>query len=127
MPYPTLVDGLGLDGLAEGINPGLLQGRKLKWFGQTANTSAGNVANQGLGTVSLPALGANTSGTVVIGDGLIGATSILLLCPNSKGDATAGRGVFAWVESVGAGTATIGYRCAAAMSGAWDLHYLVLN
>jgi hypothetical protein len=50
---------------------------KISAAGQTGNTSAANVANQGIGTVALPALAAATSGTVTVTDARITTASII--------------------------------------------------
>ena len=131
MPFPSAVDGLGVDTLGEGINAGVLTGRKLKWFGQTAGVAAGNVANQGIGTVALPALAAGAVGTVVVGDTLVTTNSLILLTSKigPLGDATTSRGVIVWVESVNNGVGfTLGYLSpSAAMANPWACHYLVVN
>lgn len=61
---------------------------------QTVNKVAGNVANQGIGTVALPALAAGAVGTVTISDTWIHTESIIF-CQVKRGTTTAVAGAVA--------------------------------
>ena len=128
----SAVHGIGFDNdLQPTPNPGVLPGMTFKVLGQTSNLAAGNAANQQTGTVALPALAAGTVGTVVVPNTLVTATTSLVLLTariGPLGDATAARGVLVWIESVGAGTFTIGYLSPSAlMANPWACHYYIVN
>lgn len=115
-------------------NPGMNSGRRLKWFGQTVNKATGNVANQQIGTADLPAIAAGATSTVVVSNSLVTANSLIFLSVANEttagafaGDTTAGRCVDAWIESVAAGTFTIGYHATALMSTDWSCYFLIIN
>ena len=107
------------------VNPGIAPGNKFKMLGQTGSSSSNSVANQGCGWVALGQLAAATRGTVTITDSLITTASGIEVTPYGKGDTTGV--VAAWVQSVAAGSAVIGYYAIAAMTAAWDLWYSVTN
>lgn len=76
--YLSDVDGIGYDNPANATpNPGVLPGRKLKMLGQAGNTVASNVANQGVGTVAVPALAAGATTTLTITDSTITTASLI--------------------------------------------------
>ena len=129
MQVLTAVDGIGLDDdTARGSQPGVLPNFKLKWLGQAANTAAGNVANQGIGTVGLPALGAGAEGTVTVTDSLITASSLVFVTVvNANGDTTAGARVTADVRMPASGSVVVHYKTDQAMSAAWAAWYWVVN
>lgn len=132
---PLPVAGLGIDdNTATNPNPGVLSGKKFKVLGQTSNNSNGTVANQQIGSAPLASLAAGASGTVVVSNSLVTANSIILVSVSNEvaagtfgGDVTAGKSVNAWIESVAAGTFTIGYHSAALMSGNWTAWFLIFN
>lgn len=136
MAVITPIDGISVDQLGSNApNPGLSPGRSWNVFGQTHNQSGSSVANQAEGTVSLPAIAAGASGTVTIANSLITGNSLVLLtvvnmpAAGGAGDATANRGVSAWIDSIAAGTMTIGYRNDGQniMSQAWSCNYRITN
>lgn len=107
----------------------ILPGEKLFFSGQTANTAAGNVANQGIGTVALPVITAGTTGTVTISDTQIRTTSIVMLTVKQgpTPDATAGRGICVTLQAPGTGSVVVEYTPLVNMAQAWALHYHVWN
>ena len=86
---PTEVEGLVNDSATTGssqnvaYNVGVAAGRELIYAGQTANTSAANVANQAIGTFQIPSGTANGT-AITVPNTLVGANSIIMLqlCQN---------------------------------------------
>jgi hypothetical protein len=146
--YTTPVDGIVLSGVpipsTNGVatpvwpNPGVEAGRKFCIPGQTVNKVTGGVANQQAGTALLSSAGgtvtAGSTNTVVVANTLVTAASVVFLTAANEdtngtfgGDGTAGRGMAVWLESVGAGTLTIGFRPAANMAADWSCNYLIVT
>lgn len=99
-------------------------------LGQPANTVAGNVANQAIGTLAVPAVALNVVGTIALSNSLITANSFIFLTTRKVGtDAGTGRGPLAFVDALAAGSATIGIRAGgtAVPVSAWVVHYLIIN
>jgi hypothetical protein len=136
---PSVVDGIGYDdNTATAPNPGVMSGKKLKILGQTVNKATGNIANQQAGTALLSSSGgtilANSVNTVVVSNSLVTANSLIFLTAANEvgagtfgGDATAGRGMDVWIESVGSGTFTIGYNPRANLAQDWSVNYFIIN
>lgn len=102
----------------------------LKALGQTANTVAGNVANQAIGTLAVPAIAVNVVGTIALSNTLITANSFIFLSVRKVGtDSSTSRGPVAWVDAIGAGTATIGVKAEdlAISASVYVVHYLIIN
>lgn len=102
----------------------------LKVNGQTANTVAGNVANQAIGTLAVPAIAVNVVGTIALSNTLITANSFIFLSVRKVGtDSSTSRGPVAWVDAIGAGTATIGVKAEdlAISASVYVVHYLIIN
>lgn len=112
-------------------NLGIRQSKPyLKALGQTANTVAGNVANQPVGTLAVPAIALNVVGTITLTNSLITANSFIFLTTRKVGtDANTGRGPTAFVDAQAAGSATIGVRAGgtAVAVSTWVVHYLIIN
>jgi hypothetical protein len=128
--YISVVDGIGYDDMkANGPNPGVLPGHKLKWLGQTGNTASGSVADQGIGTVALPPIAAGATGSITITDARITAASLIFVSVKDgpTPDTAAGRGVVAWAKAPTMGQVVVNYTPLATMANAWALHYWVVN
>src|SRR4051812_44549439 len=83
----------------------------LKALGQTANTVAGNVANEPVGTLAVPAIAINVIGTITLTNSLITANSfIFTTCRKVGTDASTARGPVVWVDALASGSATIGVK-----------------
>lgn len=112
-------------------NLGMRDGKPyLKALGQTSNTAAGNVANQPLGTVAVPAIAINVIGTVAVTNTLITANSIVMLTPRKVGtDASTARGPVVWIDALAAGSMTIGVKAQGVAIGVstYVVHYLIIN
>jgi|GEM_PF-3444853 len=134
MSARTLVDGIDLDDITAGItHPGLRSGRKWKYHGQTGNTVALNIANQGVGTGALPALAAGATGTITITNSLI-TTLSLIFCQVKIGTTTAAAGAVATVltqlRAPAAGSCVVDVTnlgSAAMLATDYVLHYWVVN
>src|SRR4051812_18247964 len=114
--YATAVEGIGIDDIkGQPAHPTLRKNRKWKYTGTTTTGVAGAAANQALGFVTLPALGAGASGTVTYTNSLITANSVIKAWTQlgPVADATAGREVNVWLESRTGGSCVIGYHTAA--------------
>jgi len=131
----SAVDGIGYKDLTSiaGAQPGLLAGRKFYFLGQTDNRIASNVANQGIGTVALPALAAGATGTVTITDSLITFLSIVLLTVK-RGTTTPAAGALAAITVSGqqpsSGSVVVDIRnngSVATLATDYVLHYLATN
>jgi hypothetical protein len=101
--------------------------------GQTGNTVANNVANQGIGTVALPALTSGATGTVTITDSRITASSLIWITVK-RGTTTPAAGALAGIvadlQAPGSGSCVVDLRnagTAATLSTDYVLHYLVVN
>lgn len=133
--WVTYVDYLEFDADPSGTAParpnlGMADGKPyLKALGQPLNTVAGNVANQPVGTLAVPALTAATVATIALTNTLITANSFIFLNVRRVGaDTATGRGPQAWVDVQAAGSATIGVRSTvAAAVSLYVVHYLIIN
>lgn len=102
----------------------------LKSLGQTANTVAGNVANQWVGTAAVPAIAINVIGTVVVTNSLVTANSFIFTQTRKVGtDASTARGPVTWIDAQAAGTVTIGVKAqgVAIGTGIYVVHYWIVN
>jgi len=140
--WPTPVDYLELDadpssnasnGNFELSRPNLgMRDHKpyLKALGQPVNVVAGNVANQPVGTLAVPAIAVNVIGTAVLTNSLITANSFILTQVRKVGtDTSTARGPVTWTDALAAGSATIGVKAqgVAITAGVYVLHYLIIN
>lgn len=113
-------------------NLGMRDGKPyLKALGQPANTVAGNIANQPVGTLAVPAIATlNTIGTITLTNSLITINSFIFLSVRKVGaDASTARGPFAFIDALSAGSATIGVKAdtVAVAVGIYVVHYLIIN
>jgi len=112
-------------------NLGIREGKPyLKALGQTANTVAGNVADQPIGTLAVPAIAVNVIGTIVLTNSLITANSFILTQPRKVGtDNSTARGPVTWTDALSAGSATIGVKAqgVAIAVNIYVVHYLIIN
>lgn len=102
----------------------------LKALGQTANTVAGNVANQPVGTLAVPAIAINVIGTITLSNSLITANSFIFTQTRKVGtDSSTARGPVTWVDALSAGSATIGVKAqgVAIAVSIYVVHYLIIN
>jgi len=124
---PTALEGIQLDSTAPNNqptpNPCIAANRQLCVAGQTANTSGGNVANQQVGTFSIPAGTAN-GGTVAVANTLVGANSLVFLQVRGNGGTITTVGVTALTAGTGF-TATV--YASGATTGAVDCWYWIVN
>lgn len=112
-------------------NLGMRDGKPyLKALGQTANTVAGNVANQPVGTFAIPATAIAVVGTVVVSNTLVTANSIIMCSTRRVGtDSSTARGPNIWVDALAAGSVTFGFRSqgVAIAVSTYVGHYLIIN
>lgn len=123
-------DGMGFtDPKKTIIHPGVTSGRVPHALGQEgkAATPSALVANEFLGSVSLPAVNQGVVGTVTVTNTLYTVNGLLFLTVvNGNNDATANLAVLAWVQNkaVGGGQFSIGYTpLGANMASAWWCNY----
>lgn len=123
-------DGMGFtDPKRPVIHPGVASGRVPHALGQEtkAATPAALLANEFLGSVSLPAINQGVVGLVTVTNTLYTVNGELFLAVvNGNNDATASLAVIAWVADRVAGTNqfTIGYMpLGANMASAWWCNY----
>ncbi len=123
---PTSLEGIQNDSTAANNqpapNPCVAANRQLCVAGQTANTSAGNVANQQVGTFSIPA-GTASGGTVAVANTLVGANSLVFLQVRGNGGTISEIAVTA----VAAGTFTVTVYASGATTSAVDCWYWIVN
>lgn len=135
--YPSPVDGIWYEDVTAATHtgapyPGTAPGVKYLALGQTGNTVATNVANQGIGTVACPALSAGAVGTVTISDSLITANS-LIFCTVRRGTTTPASGAYCMVRDVMTPTSSsvvvnvVNLGSAATLSTDEQLFYMVVN
>lgn len=85
IPGPGGLDTWWVDDLQSPTpNPMLRPGTKLASQGQTSNTSAGNVANMGIGTMAVGAMNPGDVTSVIINDTTI-TTKSLIFCTLGQG------------------------------------------
>jgi hypothetical protein len=112
-------------------NLGMRDGKPyLKALGQPANTVAGNVADQPVGTLAVPAISINVIGTITLTNALVTANSLIFLTPRKVGtDSSTARGPVCWVDALSAGSATIGVKAqgVAISVSIYVVHYLIIN
>lgn len=102
----------------------------LKCLGQTANTVAGDAANNWVGTVAVPAIAVGVVGTATITNSLITANSFIFLSARKVGtDASTARGPIIWTDALAAGSATVGIRAqgVAIAVSTYVVHYWIVN
>lgn len=124
------VDGIGFKNMTDPTpRTGILAGRGWNAHGQTANTSAADVANQIVGTVSLPAVNALATGTATITNSLITTLSLIFVTVKlgATADSGAGRGLCVQLQAPAAGSCVVEYTPLINMVNAWSLHYWVIN
>lgn len=123
---PTALEGIQLDATAPNNqpapNPCIASGRELCYAGQASNTSAGNVANQAVGTFSIPA-GTAAGGTIVVSNTLVGPNSLVFTQLRGNGGTIAEVAVTA----VAAGTFTVTVYASGATMAAVDCWYWIVN
>lgn len=112
-------------------NLGMRQNKPyLKALGQTANTVAGNVANQPIGTLAVPAISVGVLGTIALSNTLITANSMIFVsCRRVGTDSSTSRGPTVFVDAQSTGSATIGVRAqgVAIAVNIYVVHYLIIN
>ncbi len=124
---PTALEGLQLDSTAPNNqpapNPCIAANRQLCVAGQASNTSGGNVANQQVGTFSIPA-GTASGGAVVVPNALVGPNSLVFLQLRGNGGTISTVGVTA----LSAGTGfTVTVYASGATTAAVDCWYWIVN
>lgn len=123
---PTALEGVQQDSTAvsnqPAPNPCIASGRELCFAGQTSNASASNVANQAVGTFSIPNGTANGA-TVQVNNSLVGAGSLVFL--QLRGNGGTIQGVAA--TAVAAGSFTITIYASGATIAAVDCWFWVVN
>ncbi len=124
---PTAIEGLQMDSTAPNNqptpNPCIAAGRQLCVAGQTANTSAGSVANQQVGTFSIPA-GTASGGMVAVPNTLVGAGSLVFLQVRGNGGTITTVAVTALTAGTGFTVTVYG---SGATTSAVDCWYLIVN
>lgn len=123
---PTALEGVQQDSTVisnqPAPNPCIASGRELCFAGQTSNTSAGNVANQAVGTFSIPNGTANGA-TVQVNNSLIGANSMVFVQLRGNGGTIQGVAVTA----VAAGSFTVSVYASGNTTAAVDCWFWVVN
>lgn len=117
-------DSFGVSGFSATPNACIKKGRQLNFAGQTANTSASNVANQAVGTVKIPS-GTADGGSITITNSLIGATSLIVL--QVKGSSGKKLMLDNVVPASGSATFTVRTADAAATTADCDVWYWIVN
>jgi len=126
---PTEIDGLKEDSRTSGSlpahNPVVATGRALCWEGQTSNTSAGNVANQQVGTFAVPSGTASGTTLTAVANTQVGTNSLIEIL-GIKGDP--GVLVVCVVTGRTNGTSfTVKVYTNGATTAAVDVHYRITN
>lgn len=130
----TWVPGIGVrDSDAFFVQFTFLTGHKLDFLAQTASAAASSAANQGVGTVTVPALSAGATGNLTITNSLIATTSLIFLTLR-RGTTTPGAGAVATVlcqaRAPGSGSVVVDVTnlgSAATLSTDYELWFLIVN
>lgn len=124
---PTALEGVQQDSTAvsnqPAPNPAIAAGRELCFAGQTANTSAGNVANQAVGTCGIPS-GTASGATIAVPNTLVGASSLVFLQARGNGGTIQGLAVTTLTPGSGF---TITVYASGATTASVDIWYLIIN
>lgn len=127
---PTPLDSLqedsyGVSTFSATPNICVKKGRQLNFAGQTANTSGANVANQAVGTFSLP--NGTTSGTslTAVANTLVGANSLIEII-GINGDPGV-QVTFCVVSRVAGTSFTVKVYTSGTTTAAADVHYRITN
>ena len=124
---PTSLEGIQNDSTAANNqpepNPCIAANRQLCVAGQTANTRAGNGANQQGGTFSIPA-GTASGGTVLVPNTLVGPNSLVFLQPRGNGGSLTTVGVTALTAGASFTVTVFG---SGPTTAAVDCWYLIVN